>query len=73
MNDLAQLLDTVQHSAARIFLETLPDESINSIVTSVTSPPYFEQRDYGDTSEEPCRYALAISLCAPKRWLDLAV
>lgn len=36
--------NTVQLSDALTFLKTLPDESVNSIVTS---PPYFGQRDYG--------------------------
>jgi DNA modification methylase len=31
-------------SDAVTFIDSLPDESIDSIVTS---PPYFQQRDYG--------------------------
>jgi DNA modification methylase len=38
------LLDTVHTSDALSFLESMPDESVNSIITS---PPYFGQRDYG--------------------------
>ena len=48
MNDITHLLDTVQHSEALQLLEALPDESVNSIVTS---PPYFGQRDYGDDAQ----------------------
>jgi site-specific DNA-methyltransferase (cytosine-N4-specific) len=44
MVGIDSLLDTVQLSDAMSFLKTLPDESVNSIVTS---PPYFAQRDYG--------------------------
>jgi site-specific DNA-methyltransferase (cytosine-N4-specific) len=44
MSDITPLLNTVQHSEALAFLKTLPDESINS---TITSPPYFGQRDYG--------------------------
>lgn len=39
-----RLLDTVTCSDALAFLRTLPDESINCVVTS---PPYFGLRDYG--------------------------
>lgn len=48
VNQIAGLLDTVQHSDALALLKTLPDESLNSIVTS---PPYFGQRDYGDEAQ----------------------
>jgi site-specific DNA-methyltransferase (adenine-specific) len=44
MNDLQHLLDKVHLSDALTFLKTLPDNSIQSIITS---PPYFAQRDYG--------------------------
>lgn len=44
MTDLKNLLDSVQLDDALKFFKSLPDESINSIVTS---PPYFGQRDYG--------------------------
>lgn len=44
MTDLKNLLDSVQLNDALKFFKSLPDESINSIVTS---PPYFGQRDYG--------------------------
>jgi DNA modification methylase len=44
MTDINHLLDTVQLSDARVFLKSLPDECVNSIITS---PPYFGQRDYG--------------------------
>ncbi len=45
MNDATHpLIDTVQVNDALTFLKTLPDESIQSIITS---PPYFGQRDYG--------------------------
>lgn len=43
-NDITHLLNTIHCSEALEFLKTLPDESINSIITS---PPYFGQRDYG--------------------------
>lgn len=48
MDDLTNLLDTVQHSDALTFLRDLPDESFDSIITS---PPYFGQRDYGDDAQ----------------------
>src|SRR5438067_1261565 len=48
MKDINPVLDTVQHSDALTFLRTLPDESLNSIITS---PPYFGQRDYGDAAQ----------------------
>lgn len=48
MNNIEHLLDTVQHSDALSFLKTMPDESINSIITS---PPYFAQRDYGSEAQ----------------------
>ncbi len=48
MSDITCLLDTVQHSDALTFLKTLPNESVNSIITS---PPYFGQRDYGDDAQ----------------------
>jgi DNA modification methylase len=41
--DLPQI-DTITCSDALSFLKTLPDESVNSIITS---PPYYGQRDYG--------------------------
>jgi site-specific DNA-methyltransferase (adenine-specific) len=47
-SDITHLLDTVQHSEALAFLQTLPDESVNSIITS---PPYFAQRDYGEKGQ----------------------
>ncbi|MBW4623553.1 MAG: site-specific DNA-methyltransferase [Cyanosarcina radialis HA8281-LM2] len=48
ISSIADLLDTVQHSEALAFLKTLPDETINSIITS---PPYFGQRDYGEEGQ----------------------
>jgi site-specific DNA-methyltransferase (cytosine-N4-specific) len=48
MNDISHLLNTVQHTDALAFLKTLPDESVDSIVTS---PPYFGQRDYGTSTQ----------------------
>lgn len=44
MNSINHLLDTIQLGDSLEFLKTLPDECIDSIVTS---PPYFGQRDYG--------------------------
>lgn len=44
MENIDHLLDTVQLGDSLEFLKTLPDECINSIITS---PPYFGQRDYG--------------------------
>lgn len=44
MSEITHLKDTIQRSDALTFLKTLPDESINSIITS---PPYYGQRDYG--------------------------
>lgn len=62
---ITHLLDTVQCSEALAFLKTLPDESINSIITS---PPYFAQRDYGaegqigleDTAQEYVEALVAV-------------
>ncbi len=56
-NDISDFIDTVNCVDAEILLRQLPDNSVNSIVTS---PPYFGQRDYGheeqigleDTPEE---------------------
>jgi site-specific DNA-methyltransferase (cytosine-N4-specific) len=48
MIDIKALHDTVHCSDALAFLKTLPDESINSIITS---PPYFGQRDYGSEKQ----------------------
>jgi len=47
-SSIVHLLNTVQHSEALVFLKTLPDESLNSIITS---PPYFGQRDYGEDAQ----------------------
>lgn len=47
-NETTHLIDTVQHSDALTFIKTLPDESINAIITS---PPYFGQRDYGEKEQ----------------------
>lgn len=48
MTEISNVVDTVQHSDALKFLKTLPDECINSIITS---PPYFGQRDYGEKEQ----------------------
>lgn len=48
VDSIKDLLDKVQHSEALAFLRTLPDECVNSIVTS---PPYFGQRDYGEVGQ----------------------
>lgn len=48
MNDIKPLLNTVRNMDAVSFFETLPDESIHSIITS---PPYFGQRDYGEEAQ----------------------
>lgn len=44
MTDISKYIDTIQCTDALELLKNLPDQSINSIVTS---PPYFGQRDYG--------------------------
>jgi site-specific DNA-methyltransferase (adenine-specific) len=44
MNPITPFLDTVHQSDALTFLKSMPDESVNSIITS---PPYYAQRDYG--------------------------
>ncbi len=44
MTRITQLLDTVQHADVSELLKVIPDNSIDSIITS---PPYFGQRDYG--------------------------
>src|SRR5258708_5813841 len=41
---IPNLLDTVQLMDALMLLKSMPDESVNSIITS---PPYYAQRDYG--------------------------
>lgn len=43
MNAISHLIDTIQLSDALSFLKTLPDECIQSVITS---PPYYGQRDY---------------------------
>lgn len=48
MNYLSSVIDTVQHTDALKFLKNLPDECIDSIITS---PPYFGHRDYGDPAQ----------------------
>jgi len=48
MESIDYLLDTVQLGDSLNFLKTLPNECINSIVTS---PPYFGQRDYGHEAQ----------------------
>jgi len=45
MIDLNSILNTVQHADALSLLATLPDDSVQSIITS---PPYYAQRDYED-------------------------
>jgi len=42
--NIEHLKDTIHLADALAFIRTLPDECVNSIVTS---PPYFGQRDYG--------------------------
>jgi DNA modification methylase len=44
MTTIEQLYNTVQTSDALSFLKTLPNDSVNAIITS---PPYYAQRDYG--------------------------
>lgn len=44
MSDISYMIDTIQCSDALTFLKSLPDECVNSVITS---PPYFGQRDYG--------------------------
>lgn len=48
MGNIHHLIDTVQLGDAFEFIKTLPDECINSIITS---PPYFGQRDYGHEAQ----------------------
>ncbi len=48
MNSISHLVDKVYHSDSFVFLKNLPDECVNSIITS---PPYFSQRDYGDDAQ----------------------
>lgn len=43
-NEMRHLVDTVHLGDALQFLRSLPNECVNSIITS---PPYFGQRDYG--------------------------
>lgn len=44
MYQISDLLDTVNESDALAFLRNVPDDSVDSVITS---PPYFGQRDYG--------------------------
>jgi site-specific DNA-methyltransferase (adenine-specific) len=44
MTTLEHLIDTVQVSDALSFLQSLPENCVQSIITS---PPYYGQRDYG--------------------------
>lgn len=46
MENIKHLVDSVHLADALTFLRTLPDECVNSIITS---PPYFGQRDYGSS------------------------
>jgi site-specific DNA-methyltransferase (adenine-specific) len=48
MKKIDQVSNTVQHSDALSFLKTLPNECIQSIITS---PPYFGHRDYGNENQ----------------------
>jgi len=48
MSEIYLPIDRIQCVDALTFLKSLPDESIQSIVTS---PPYFGQRDYGSESQ----------------------
>lgn len=48
MNSILHLIDKVYHSDSFAFLKSLPDECVNSVITS---PPYFSQRDYGDDAQ----------------------
>lgn len=48
MKNIEDLIDTVQHADALELLRTVPDDSINSIITS---PPYYGQRDYGNDAQ----------------------
>ncbi len=48
MDDIKHLLNTVHQEDALAFLKTLPDESVNTIITS---PPYYAQRDYGSEAQ----------------------
>jgi DNA modification methylase len=47
-SSIGSWLDQVHIADARSFLKNLPDESVNTIVTS---PPYFGQRDYGASDQ----------------------
>ncbi len=48
MSSISHLVNKVYHSDSFAFLKNLPDECVNSIITS---PPYFSQRDYGDDAQ----------------------
>lgn len=48
MNNINDLINKIHHTDALAFLKDLPDESINSLITS---PPYFGHRDYGDDAQ----------------------
>jgi site-specific DNA-methyltransferase (cytosine-N4-specific) len=48
MINIEDILDTVQHGDSLKLLQTIPDNTFNSIITS---PPYFGQRDYGDENQ----------------------
>lgn len=48
MTNILHFTDKVYHSDSLTLLKKLPDECINSIITS---PPYFGHRDYGDDAQ----------------------
>jgi len=48
MNEIQALYDSIYCGDSYEFLKTLPDESVNSVVTS---PPYYGQRDYGHQNQ----------------------
>jgi len=48
MTDNNLFLNTVRNTDALSFFKTLPDESVQSVITS---PPYFGQRDYGEEAQ----------------------
>lgn len=56
-----ELIDTVQEADSLQFLKTLPDNCIDSIITS---PPYFGHRDYGNNGQIGLEVGMNEYICA---------
>lgn len=63
MNSIEALIDSVQNCEALALLKSMPDECVNTIITS---PPYYGQRDYGSEQQigleaHPLEYVTALT------------